>query len=104
VNENLPSDTLVGTFSTSDPNPGDTFTYELVSGTGSTDNGSFNIDDDQLRTSAVFDYETKNSYTIRVRSTDSGGLSIEKAFTILVLDVDEGETDESMIYLPLVLN
>ena len=45
---------------------GDTFTYSLVSGTGSTDNASFTISGNQLLTAASFDFEAKNSYSIRV--------------------------------------
>ena len=89
VAENLSINTVVGTLSTNDPDIGDTFTYSLVSGAGSTDNASFNISGSSLRTSAIFDYETKNSYSIRVRSTDAGSLFIEKAFTILVTNVNE---------------
>ena len=89
VAENQPSGTTVGTLSTTDPDAGDTFTYTLVSGEGDTDNGSFNILDSSLRTSASFDYETKNSYSIRVRSTDQGGLWVEKQFTITVTNVNE---------------
>ena len=37
----------------------------------------------------MFDYETKDSYTIRVRSTDQGALWFEKQFTITVTDVVE---------------
>jgi len=37
----------------------------------------------------VFDYETKSSYSIRVRTTDSGGLYFEKQFTITINDVTE---------------
>ena len=76
--------TLVGSFSTTDPNPADTFTYSLVAGTGSADNASFTISGNELRTAAVFDFSVKNSYAIRVRSTDNGGLFFEKAFTITV--------------------
>ena len=43
VAENQPSGTTVGTLSTTDPDAGNTFTYTLVSGTGSTDNASFTI-------------------------------------------------------------
>ena len=46
------------------------FTYTLVTGTGSTDNGSFTINGNQLKTAASFNYETKNSYSIRVCTTD----------------------------------
>jgi hypothetical protein len=96
VAENQPVNTVVGNFSTTDPDTGNTFTYTLVAGTGDTDNASFNISGDSLRTSEVFDYETKNSYSIRVRSTDQGGLYFEKAFTITVTNVNEAPTDISL--------
>ena len=89
VAENQPAGTTVGTFSTTDPDVGETFTYSLVGGTGSTDNGSFTIVGNALKTSAAFDYEAKNSYSIRVRSTDSGSLFTEKALTISVTNVNE---------------
>ena len=90
VIEGLPVNTVVGTLSSVDPNIGDTFTYSLVSGTGDTGNASFNILDNQLRTSAVFDYETQNSYSIRIRTTDQDGLFFEKAFTITITNIVEG--------------
>ena len=86
VGENEPVGTVVGTFSTTDPDAGDTFTYSLVAGTGDEDNGSFTIDGNQLKTAAVFDYETKSSYSVRVRSTDQGALWLEEVFTITVVD------------------
>lgn len=89
VSENQSVGTEVGTFSTTDPDAGNTFTYQLVSGTGSTDNASFTISGNKLLTSVVFNYETKTSYSIRVRSTDQGGLYTEKTFTISVTDVYE---------------
>ena len=89
VAENEPSGTTVGTFSTTDPDTGNTFTYSLVGGTGDSDNASFTISGSTLKTAASFDYETKNSYAIRVRSTDNGGLFFEQAFTISVSDVNE---------------
>ena len=51
-----------------DPDIGDTLNYTLVPGSGSTDNSRFTIDGNQLKAAAVFDYETKRSYSIRVRS------------------------------------
>ncbi|MFN6103508.1 MAG: ELWxxDGT repeat protein, partial [Planctomycetaceae bacterium] len=59
IAENQASGTSVGKFSTTDPDAGDTFTYTLVSGTGSTDNASFTIDGSTLKTAASFDFETK---------------------------------------------
>ena len=89
VAENQPSGTVVGDFSTADPDTGDTFTYSLVSGEGDNDNASFNITNSQLQTVASFDYETKNSYSIRVRTTDSGTLYYEKAFNITVTNAND---------------
>ena len=89
VAENQPSGTAVGNFSTTDPDTGDTFTYSLVSGGGDDDNASFTIADSQLQTGASFDYETKNSYSIRVRTTDSGTLYYEEVFIITVTNVNE---------------
>ena len=93
VAENQPSGTAVGTFSSTDPDPGDTFTYALATGLGDTDNGSFTIVGNELRTAASFDFETKASYSIHVRTTDSAGGFFEKTFTITVTDVNEAPTD-----------
>ena len=86
VAENQPIGTSVGTFSTTDPDSGDTHTYSLVSGTGDTDNASFSISGGTLLTAAIFDYETKNSYSIRVQTDDGNGGTYAEAFTITVTD------------------
>ncbi len=87
VAENQHYGTAVGDFSTTDPDAGDTFTYSLVSGDGDDGNAWFMIVGSQLQAAAVFDYETRNSYSIRVRTTDSGALYYEEAFIITVTDV-----------------
>lgn len=92
IAENQPSGTAVGSFSTQDPDAGDTFTYALVDGSGADDNSSFSISGSSLMSAAVFDFETKASYSIRVRSTDSGGLFIEQPFTISVTNLNETPT------------
>ena len=89
VAENEAVGTVVGSLSTTDPNVGDSHTYSLASGVGSGDNGSFAIDGGQLKTAAGFDFETKSSYTVRIRSTDQGGLWTEEVFTIIVTDTNE---------------
>src|SRR5438270_5231134 len=94
VAENQASGTTVGTFSSTDQDSGDTHTYTLVSGTGSTDNGQFTIDGSgNLKTAASFDFETKSSYSIRVKTDDGNGGTFEKVFTISVTDVNEAPTD-----------
>ena len=95
VAENATSGAAVGTLSATDADSGDTFTFALVSGTGSTDNASFTITGSTLNTAAVFDFETKNSYSVLVRVTDAGGLSFEKAFTISVTNINEAPTNMS---------
>ncbi len=89
IDENVAANSTVGTLSTTDPDAGNTFTYTLVSGTGSTDNASFNISVDNLRITNSPNYEVKSSYSVRVRSTDQGGLYFEKAFTITINDLTE---------------
>ena len=93
IAENNAIGAVIGTFSTTDPDAGNTFTYSLVSGTGDTNNASFTILGSSLKASAVFNFEVKNSYTVRVRSTDQGGLTTEKAFAITVTNVNETPTD-----------
>jgi glucosylceramidase len=96
VAESQPAGTTVGSFSTTDPDGDTTSTYQLVSGAGSDDNLSFILTGRTLQTAAPFDYETKNSYAIRVRSTDQGGLSVEKAFTITVANILDTNVDFSL--------
>ena len=89
INENVTTNSTVGTLSSTDADAANTFTYTLVAGTGDTDNASFNISGSNLRITASPDFETKSSYSVRVRTADQGGLSFEKTFTINVNDVCE---------------
>jgi peptidyl-prolyl cis-trans isomerase A (cyclophilin A) len=89
IDEIAPLGTIIGNFTTSDPNTGDTFTYSLVSGTGATDNAAFIIENNQLKTNTLFDHETKRVYNIRVRTTDQNGLFFEKVFTVNTNNINE---------------
>ncbi len=95
IAENKAIGTVLATLTTTDPDFTDTHQYALVAGVGDTDNGSFQIVGDQLQTNAVFDYESKDTYTVRIRTTDNGtgNLSYEEAFTISVVNVNETPTD-----------
>src|SRR5207247_10721562 len=53
---------------------GDTFTYTLVAGIGDTGNGSFNISGASLRATGSLDHEATPTLSVRVRSSDGGGL------------------------------
>ena len=81
--------TAVGTLTATDSTPGDTFTFGLVSGTGSTDNALFSVSGNQLLVNGPLDFETKSSLSVRVRATDASGLWFEKTFSIAVTDTLE---------------
>lgn len=89
VPENQPIGTLVGAFTTLDPDVGNSHTYGLAAGAGDIDNPAFTIVGNELRAAATFDVEARSSYIARVRTTDQGGLFFEKSFTINVSDVNE---------------
>ncbi|SHK95485.1 gliding motility-associated C-terminal domain-containing protein [Chitinophaga jiangningensis] len=88
--ENAPAGTVIGTLSATDPDAGDVFTYAFA---GGADDAKFKINaGNQLISDAVFDYEQKNSYSVRVRVTDKRGLTFEKDLVIAVTDVNEVPT------------
>ncbi|HEX8013843.1 MAG TPA: cadherin repeat domain-containing protein, partial [Flavobacterium sp.] len=93
INENVAAGTTVGVLSSVDIDLGNTFTYTLVAGAGSTDNSAFTISGANLQIVASPDFETKSSYSIRLRTADQGGLSFEKTFTINVNNLNEAPTD-----------
>ena len=89
INENVAVGTIVGAFSSTDADAGDTHTYTLVTGDGSADNAAFEIAGNQLKAKASLDYETKSTYSIRVKTNDGKGGTLEKAFAISVNDLDD---------------
>ncbi len=93
VDENQPINTIVGALSATDPDAGATFTFSLTCAAPGADDGSFNILGTNLRTSAIFDYETKSTYNICLRVTDQGGLTFDKNFVISVNNVNEPPTN-----------
>ena len=83
--ENTASGELVGDPVAATDN--DVLTYTL----GGDDSASFGIDltTGQLMTEAELDYETKDTYSVTVTASDSGGLSDSIDVTITVTNVDE---------------
>lgn len=90
INENAGVNAEIAIISTSDPNRNDAFQYELVNGSGDTDNSVFQILGNKLVARNSFDFETKRSYSLRIRSTDSKGLAVEESIVIQILDEPEG--------------
>ena len=84
IYENAVAGTVVGTLTAADPDAEDVLTYSLVASEDAPDNDSFEIVGDELRTKiwSQFDYESKSSYTVRVRATDSEGSLTEQTFVI----------------------
>ncbi len=89
ISENLLAGTLVANLTATDTDASDTHTYQFTTGPGSTDNGSFTISGSTLMTAQPFDFETQSMYSVRIRATDAGGLSIDSAYSISIIDVNE---------------
>lgn len=89
IDEKNDVDDIIGTFETSDPNTDDTHSYNLVSGSGDTDDASFSISGNALTAGEEFDFESKASYSIRVQSDDGNGGMLEESFTITINDVND---------------
>jgi len=89
LDENVAPGSVVGTFSSVSPISGDRFTYTLVAGSGDADNAAFMVVDNQLKLIASPNFEAKNAYSIRAKTTDQGGQSFEQVFTITINDLAE---------------
>ncbi|WP_230971554.1 cadherin domain-containing protein [Nitrogeniibacter aestuarii] len=80
----------VGTLSTTDPDASDSFTYTVV---GGADQAVFSIggagSNELILTDGTLDFETQSSYSVIVRSTDAGGLTLDETFTVTVTDLNE---------------
>ena len=85
----------IGTLSTtdSDQTPGVAHTYKIAELAG-TDYAAFSINATTgvLSFKSQPDFETKSNYSITILSTDEGGKTFSKSFTISVSDVNEAPT------------
>jgi hypothetical protein len=88
IDENIEIGSVVGLFSTTDPDIFDTHTYVFLSG-GNNDNDKFIIAGDALKTNVEVDFEVQNSYKIIVQSNDGNGGILNQQFTITVNDIVE---------------
>lgn len=89
IAENSGVNAVVGTLSATDADAGDSQTFSLVTGTGSTDNALFNISGSELRASNSLDFETQHSFSLRIRATDVGGATFDKVFAISATDLND---------------
>ncbi len=89
--------TLVGTLTSTDITPGDSFIYSLVPGTGDTHNGEFDIVGDQLRTNRdLSTFAVGEILSVRLQTADLLGHTYQKVFSLeLVNDSDaDGLNDD----------
>ena len=89
INENLPVGSAIGTFTTIDPDGSGGFNYALWDTATYPDNAYFTISGNELRTNAIFNYETDSSYSIRVRSSSDFDLPIYRTFIITITDAND---------------
>ncbi len=86
VLEGAANGTVVGTASAADPDSNEAFTFTLVDNAG----GRFAIDATTgtitVADGSKLDYEASASHNIKVKVTDSGGLSSEKTVTVAIAD------------------
>ncbi len=95
INEN--TDTTggmsVGTLTASDPDSGETFSYSIQLGG---DGAFFSIggggNDELLLDDGVLDFETKASYNVTIRVTDSASNTYDETLTVNVTNVNEAPT------------
>jgi hypothetical protein len=86
--------TFTSAITVQDEDIGDTQTISLVAGDSATHNANFTIDaaTKTLKLVTAVDFETAPKQFVRIRSTDSGGLPVEKGFVISVTNVNEPPT------------
>ncbi|WP_287627159.1 MULTISPECIES: Ig-like domain-containing protein [unclassified Microcystis] len=75
--QNSPIDTSLANLSNNDSDTNDATTYTLVTGTGSTDNGRFQVVNNQLQFKTWLDFDNGRRYNVRVKTTDSQGATTE---------------------------
>jgi surface protein len=89
IAENNTVGQAVGSLTSADANAVSSHTYTLVEGEGDTDNASFEVSGTSLLAKEVFDFESKASYSIRIKTDDGRSGTFEKVFTISVTNVNE---------------
>ncbi len=87
IEENKSANSYIGTLSAVDIDENDDYAFELLSGDG------FKIIDNKVYSTAKFNYEIKNQYSIEVRVTDSQGNEFSKELTIQIDNSGDAPSD-----------
>ncbi len=95
-NENIAAGSIVTNLTTTDIDTGNSHTYTLVNGSGSTDNSTFTISGNSLKINTSPDFESKSSYSIRLQTDDGEGGTYQEAFTLSVNNLNETPSNISL--------
>ena len=103
--DDLAAGGYVGKLTTIDSEEEKSFTYALAEGDGAIHNDLFQITEDRLEIKNSFKCADDSCYKVRISTTDDGGMSFSKSFTLnlekvlekprpdtLVVNICEGET------------
>lgn len=93
--DDLEAGGFIGRLTSVDNEDEKTFTYALAEGDGAIHNDLFQITDDQLQIKSSFKCADDSIYKVRISTTDDGGMSFSKAFTLnlkKVLEKPEPDT------------
>jgi gliding motility-associated-like protein len=82
VDENLAAGTTIGTLTSTDTDPGNILTYSLQAGVN--DNDHFTITGNQLQANEIFDFETKDKYTITIQVSDNHNGNLKNDFFVFI--------------------
>jgi VCBS repeat-containing protein len=97
ITEDSETGTLIGLLTTQDQDANDSFTYAVTVG-----DALFDVNENELISKIIFDFENSNSHAIEITTSDQGGLNFSKFFVITVIDVFEDilgfEKNELVVY------
>ena len=83
---------LLGTLTTTDPDPGETFTYTILNGLDDTFFALGGSGDDLYFDAGILNFESKATYAINVEVKDSTGLQFTELLTVSINDISEALT------------
>ena len=92
--ENLRSGSVAATLSTSDPDSLDAHVFSLEDTSSYPDNTAFTISENELLVVLPADFETKSTYTLKLKVVDGGGLFFETEVEIEILDDRQEDADK----------
>ena len=93
VTENAANGTSIGSVGATDPDAGETFSYQLSDDA----DGRFTVDPNTgeitVADGSKLDFEAATSHDITVEVTDSGGNTYDETFTVNLTNANEGPSD-----------